>query len=141
VIASKQSKHSKKQQGFTLLEVLVAFAIMGVALGTLLQTFAMGLRNTALSEEYTQAMLHAESVLAGLGVEEPLTEGDLSGKLDDKYAWRGSVSVYEEPEGPELPDNGLIPYHVQITVYWQDESHERSVSLETLRISLEEGFR
>jgi len=133
------SKH--KQQGFTLLEVLVAFAILGVALGTLLQTFAVGLRNTALSEEYTQAILHAESVLAGLGVEEPLEEGSLGDELDEKYAWRGWVSVYEEPDGPELPDNGLLPYHVRVEVYWFEQDKERSVSLDTLRLSIEENFR
>ena len=131
----------RTQQGFTLLEVLVAFAILGIALGTLLQTFAVGLRNTALSEEYTQATLYAESVLAGLGVEEALEEGSLGGELDDKYSWRGSASVYQEPDGPELEDNGLLPYHVQVEVYWVDDDKERSVSLETLRLSIEDGLR
>ena len=131
----------QKQQGFTLLEVLVAFAILGLALGTLLQTFAIGLRNTALSEEYTQATLYAESVLAGLGVEEPLEEGGMGGELDDKYAWRGSVSVYQEPEGPELDDNGVLPYHVVVQVYWSEDDTERSVSLETLRLAIPEFGR
>ena len=129
------------QRGFTLLEVLVAFAILGLALGTLLQTFAIGLRNTALSEEYTQATLYAESILAGLGVEEPLEEGGIGGELDDKYAWRGSVALYQEPEGPELDENGVLPYHVVVQVFWADESTERSVSMETLRLAVPEFGR
>ena len=131
----------RRQQGFTLLEVLVAFAILGIALGTLLQTFALGLRNTALSEEYTQATLYAETVLAGLGVEEPLEEGSLGGELDDKYAWRGTVSIYEEPDAPELEDNGLLPYHIRVEVYWRDEDKERHVGLDTLRLGMPDGFR
>lgn len=63
------------QRGFSLLEVLVAFAILSIALGVLLQIFATGMRNVGLSEEYSQAALYAESILAAYGREAPLAEG------------------------------------------------------------------
>ena len=82
------------QRGFSLLEVLVAFALLGLSLGVLLQAFATGLRNTALAEEYTLATLHAESVLARLGIEEPLEEGNLEGEINERFSWRATVSEF-----------------------------------------------
>jgi general secretion pathway protein I len=132
-----------RQRGFTLLEVLVAFAILGISLGVLLQTFATGLRNTALAEEYTLATLHAESVLAAIGIEEPLQEGSLQGEIDDKFSWRASVSVYQEEESESSNEFdqrlSVTPYYVVAEVFWETGNGQiRSVVLETLRLALNE---
>ena len=133
------------QHGFTLLEVLVAFAILGISLGVLLQTFATGLRNTALAEEYTLATLHAESVLAMIGVEEPLQEGDLQGEIDDKFSWRASVYLFEDETSESESFSSqrsrrinATPYHVVAEVLWGNGNGDpRSVKLETLRLALD----
>jgi general secretion pathway protein I len=122
------------QKGFSLLEVLVAFAILSVSLGVLLQVFATGLRNTTLSEEYTLATLHAESLLAQLGTEIPLNEGIQEGQLDDTYAWRSTVVPYvAEGVDPEMMD--ILAYQARVEVFWQGTRQTRSVMLETLRLA------
>lgn len=122
------------QTGFSLLEVLVAFAILSMTLGVVLQVFSVGLRNTAISEEYTYAVLHAESVLAALGREEPLLEGNEEGQLDDKFSWRSSVTLYEE-EDVDLSDSTAVAYRLEVEVFWQSADKARSVLLETLRVA------
>ncbi|MGQ0591933.1 MAG: type IV pilus modification PilV family protein, partial [Gammaproteobacteria bacterium] len=62
-------------RGISLLEVLVAFAIMALALGLLLRIFGTGLRSSAAAERYSAATLWAESLMAGAGSTWPLDPG------------------------------------------------------------------
>jgi general secretion pathway protein I len=132
-VGARVAARATAQRGFSLLEVLVAFAILSMTLGVLLQVFSVGLRNTAISEEYTYAVLHAESVLAALGREEPLLEGSGEGQLDDKFSWRSSVTPYEE-EDVDLSDSTAVAYRLEVEVFWQSADKTRSIMLETLRV-------
>lgn len=58
-----------KSRGFTLLEILVAFSIFTVSLGVLFQIFSKGTRAAMLGDEYSQAIIIAQSRLASFGIE------------------------------------------------------------------------
>ena len=125
--------------GFTLLEVLVAFAILALSLGVLLQVFATGLRNTTVAENYSQAAMYAESILAAVGVGEPLQEGSDGGAIDEIFSWRSQVSAYGD-EVLEFDDLRANAYRVIVEVFWGESERKRSVSLETLRLEPEQRF-
>ena len=65
-------RHSR---GYTLVEVLVAFVILAMALSVLLRIFSGGVRNVGVSSDYAKAVLIAESRLATAGIEQRLPEG------------------------------------------------------------------
>jgi general secretion pathway protein I len=123
-------------RGFSLLEVLVAFAILSVTLGVLLQVFATGLRNAANAEDYTQAALQAESLLAQVGINLPIESQQ--GEFDDRFHWRITVTPFpvEDILDPETPTDSLrfTPYRVVVEVSWPAATQARSVTLETLRL-------
>lgn len=130
------------QRGFSLLEVLVAFSILALALGVLMQAFATGLRNTALADEYSQALLHAESVLARVGSEIGLEQTDALGEeLDDTYSWRGSIEEYVEDEDSDDQHRQVVLYTVTVEVFWDSAGKPRSLALQTLRLAQEGAFR
>ena len=133
--------HSRfcRQGGFTLLEVLVAFTILSLTLGVLLQLFGTGLRNAGISEDYTRAVLQAESILAAVGVEESLEPGIRGGELAPPFAWQSTVTPFSE-EGLDmqrLEAVGITPYLVTVEVSWTRGEHTRSVVLDTLRLTRE----
>lgn len=127
-----QKQKILKQQGFSLLEVLVAFTILSVSLGLLLQIFSGGLRNAAISQEYTQATLFAQSILAALGREAPLVEGTEQGRIDETYDWRTTITPYQA-EGLPSDDRAVKPYRIVVEIIWRNAN--RSIRLETLRLA------
>lgn len=124
----------RKAVGFTLIEVLVAFAILAVSLGIAFEIFSTGLRSGRAAGALATATLHAESKLETLGVEEKLQEGATTGNFGDGYRWRVAVRRFETgPEGvdaPTLPD----AFAVAVTVWWKTPGGEASVVLDSLRL-------
>jgi general secretion pathway protein I len=123
-----------RQCGFSLLEVLVAFAILSVSLGVLLQVFATGLRNAGVADDYSRATLYAESILAAIGREVPLAEGERSGPVNDRFSWRSTVSAFAE-DMPAHEKTQVRAYRVRVEVFWPGLIQIRSVTLETLRLA------
>ncbi|MEN8261536.1 MAG: type II secretion system protein, partial [Pseudomonadota bacterium] len=123
----------RRQRGFSLLEVLVAFSILAISLGVLLNIFSSGMRMMAIAEEYTRASQVAESMLAKVGVEIPVEEGVDQGIEGDRFRWTLSVRPYTlDLEELDLESLSMIPYRVEVKVEWGDGESVRSVELTTL---------
>lgn len=83
--------------GFSLLEVLVAFALLAAGLTLLLGALSAAARNVGQAEQRTRAVLHAESLLASAGVDAPLQLGQRSGSWEQGgYRWTLQVQPYVE---------------------------------------------
>ena len=127
-----------RQRGYTLVEVLVAFVILALALTLLLGTLSGAARQVKWSEEAGRAALHAQSLLAGVGVAEPLQPGRRSGTFEDgRYRWTLDIAPYEDPLLPP-PDRSdpAAPRLVQLSlqVRWgEGEDPRRLLQLRSLR--------
>lgn len=124
--------------GFSLLELLVAFVILALTLSVMMRIFSGGLRNVDLAEDYSHAILLAESKLAELGVQP--TEGETSGELNGKYRWHGHIrpwidNAYTLEMGAQPLPVRLM--EIDVTVAWGggDGTRSREVSLRTLQLA------
>ncbi len=120
----------KHQRGYSLLEVIVAFAVLALALTLLLGSLSGASRQIKQADLRSRAVLHAQSLLAVTGVVEPLQDGERSGEWDDgRYRWQLQVAPYQEPRTDALPvaDTVAGPRLAQLTlqVSWGDTDADR----------------
>ncbi len=116
--------------GFTLIEVLVAFAIATLMLGALYEVFSTGLRSSASAEHYANAVLFAESGLDAL-TGTPIALGETT----DRFGiYRRTTNIRPRPDlGPADDQTALVPYEIEVRVAWREGVRERAVLLSTLR--------
>jgi general secretion pathway protein I len=118
-------------QGFTLLEVLVALLIFGLAFGVLAQILQTGFRQSATAEQMTTATLLARSQLARIGVDLPLEIGEIEEDAGGGFRIRTRV----EPAELEVAADEFVPLLVEVTVAWGSLADEAQVALPTLRLA------
>ncbi len=122
-----------RQSGFSLLEVLVAFSILALALGVLLQSFSTGMRGVTQSGLYSRATLLAESIFARAGRDKELSDGEYSGEVDDIFRWRVSLTPYET-EDLDPRKLRLEPVAVTVEVEWDEGNRTPRIALSGLRL-------
>jgi general secretion pathway protein I len=135
--ASRRFRPSlRRARGFTLIEIVVAFAILAVGLGLAMQIATSAMRNTRLAAQRTEAALYAKSLLDTLGVGERLEEGADSGEFGEDYRWDLSVTPFEiESSVPGL-DPAIAPvelYRLELVVTWGKRPREHEARFVTLR--------
>ena len=114
-------------RGFTLLEVLVALAILGVAVVASIQGFAQGLRLLKLAGDHQDAMMVADQKLRE--VVDP-SEGTEEG-TETRFRWKRTVARVVTPESADAtrPTPWAV-YQIDVHVQWDER---REVYLATLR--------
>lgn len=137
----------QRHKGFSLLEILVAFSIMAIALTVLLRIFGTGVNNAVISEEYTIAVQIAESLMARTGVETALEAGESEGTEGDKYDWQVVVSPFtpaptrhslkDDDSDQQAPKPELMS--VRVRVSWGEDDQARTVELNTLKLQQGQG--
>jgi general secretion pathway protein I len=135
-----------RQRGFSLLEILVAFTILALSLGLLMQIFSGSLRNTDITRDQAQAAVLARSLLAGMGQETTLAATDATGTFTEKFRWR--VEVLPFVEAPRQGENEAVRtqksldlWQINVQVAWDGDTNEsaRTVTLSTLRVQPASG--
>src|SRR3954452_12602610 len=85
--------------GFSLLEVLVAFIIVALVVTALFRLYGGALGNASAADEWTRALLFAQSRLALAASAQPLREAtDAGTDADGRIDWRTSVTPYVPPD-------------------------------------------
>src|SRR5215471_14613966 len=128
---------SLPSRGFTLLEVVVALAIAGLALVGLFRAGSGGLVSVDTAARAEEAVQRAQSHLAAVGRNAALAEGEFTG--DDGAGYRWTLRVRPLMTRQSLGQDGISPagttlFSVEVVISWPARAGERSVVLRTLRL-------
>jgi|LWDU01.1.fsa_nt_gi prepilin-type N-terminal cleavage/methylation domain-containing protein len=108
-----------KQSGFTLVEVLVASAIVIMSMGTLLQLFSSGLDRNYRVAEQAQLLVAQRSLVAMMDQVNPAAQKEGKGEIESlEYRWQATQSK---------------PYQ---TIYEQESHFPRELALFNIEIQI-----
>ena len=118
--------------GFTLLEVLVALALLATAYAVILQVFGGAARAAGRAEEYREALMVAETRLNIAASSAGTIAAQDSGVVAGKYRWHVTTehAEFEQVAGYY---NLHVPIQVTVVVSW-GAGATKQVSLSTLRV-------
>jgi len=128
-------KHSSA--GFTLIETVIALAILGIGLTVIIEDFSGGLRLARTSEEYTKAMGFARMKLEEIISQQRIEEGTDEGEYDDTFRWQ--VSAKKMDLLPVEKDSDFKPpvelFQVKVDILWKSGSKEKSATIESYKVN------
>jgi general secretion pathway protein I len=123
---------TKCEAGFTLVEVIVALAILSAGLGLLLGLISNSLRQTASAQRMAEAGSLAQSLMAEVGTVLPIRPETRDGQYSNGYRWHLKVQPYDGARESEEGPVGL--YRVSAEVEWEQGAERRFYALTTLRL-------
>jgi general secretion pathway protein I len=127
------------KRGFTLLEMIVATTIMGIAIAGLMSGISSTTRNAARLRDYDRvvqlARLRMNSLLADPRVpRNVLQEGTfdpaLTGGLE--CGWRAQVTVAEKSSPMPAPEEYVLD-RIQVEIWWMSGGQRRTFPLDGYR--------
>jgi len=128
---------TRRQGGFTLIEVVVAFVMLALILSVSFEIFSRGIARAGDLGDRANALVVAQSRLAATGAEEVLKEGVWNGESEDRrYQWQVTVRRAEDlatPPGGKTPSAAYALYLIDVHVSWRGaDSREHALDLSTL---------
>lgn len=152
----KSIKNSKSNQGFTLLEVLVALGILAVSITAILQLFGTAMITSSRAEAMTVATMLARQKMAeqmirlekdALEGKFPGTDEEAGGDFDppfENYKWHSKIRRVEIPVPPQEEQGtqtqliqmiakqiGEALREIKLSVSWDELSEKQEVVVTT----------
>jgi general secretion pathway protein I len=124
-----------RSSGFTLIEVVVAFVMLSLVLSVGFEIFTTGLKRAGELEDYSRALVIAQSKIASAGTEEQFKESQTQGESEDRrFRWAMAITRTAEGLQPGSPGPFVyVLYRVDVKVDWQGaDNRDRSLALATL---------
>ena len=141
------------RRGFTLLEIAVAVAILGIGVVTLQQIYQGALRLQERSSRESRVVLHARAAMDALLKSPKVTELCPSPEETTRegFRWHTCIRPATPEEGAPAGDKGTedrttnthtvsgdteqMLWYVEVDVTWQDGAGSKTYTLQSLRMA------
>lgn len=134
----RQPRATRRERGFTLIEVIVALAILSGAVAMAYRGLGQSWRAERAGSRAAEALRIAEMRLAGIGSQTPLAEGQVFSGEEAGVSWQVHVERRPSPgEADGSADAAALPpaYWLILDAEWTDATarQPQSLRLRTLK--------
>lgn len=126
------ARRTSRANGFTLLEVLAAIALLGIAFAVLMQVAGGAIGLAGQAADASEAAMWARSKLDSAYVVDPLQPGRSAGQFDRKFRWQLDVTPWRT--APADDQSPLQLYQLDLQVSWGASAHPHTANFRTLRL-------
>lgn len=122
------------QTGLSLIEVLVAFVILGMVMAVIMRINATSFRNHEVSNAYLQALRVAESRMVAEGFDRTTLTLNRIGEESSGMRWEFSRQPYLGWDEERLQELQAIPVEERILVSWGEDPFSRQLSFTRINL-------
>lgn len=124
---------SQHTDGFTLIEVIAALSILSLSLAVLFGSLSDGFYRQRRAKDLAEATRIARSVLAQVGADIPLQDGNVTGASGLGTRWVVEMRAFGT--GADRKIWQATPYHISVSIFENTTSKQPTVALTTLRFA------
>ena len=132
-LREKLRLNKPNNDGFSLLEVIVALAIMAMGFVTVLQLFSGSIRSLSLSEQYLKGTTLAHSKLGELEVNN-YSVTEYEGIFPDEKNYRWQLQVSPHTSSLNSKEHNIQLSEVTLNVLWEEAGKTRDIEISTLKV-------
>lgn len=127
-MVSSCNKPAEWYGGFTLLEVMVAVAILGLVLVSVIGLGSRSANHVVLAEHMTTATLLAKRIMTETLADRQILPQEENGAFEEDafkdYSWKKSITISEVMED-------IVVAEIRVVVSWKEGEREEGVELVT----------
>ena len=131
--------------GFTLLEIMVALAILSLGIVTVLELLAGSLNIGVKASRHTQAAIYAQNIMDRAFAQAMLEDGEERGEFPDGYTWVARVrEIRPDDDSSRFQStrpNQLDFFHlkeIEVQIAWDENSGGKTFVVRSLRAQTEQ---
>lgn len=124
------------EDGFTLIEMLVALAILAMALGTIFAVFSQDMARQQADRDAMRARVIAETLLTQARTSAAAPAPSDGGTTADGFHWQVTAAPYGGDD--DRVSWRFVPVEIHSTVQWDESGHTRRLTLATLRPAVQD---
>ena len=128
--------------GFTLLEIAVALAIVGIGMVACMQVFSGGLRLEDRASRQSRAVLHARAAMDALIFQRDIKDHTQEFTTAEGFRTKVTVRHAEVGDGLEQVDPDAAPddslRYLEVEVAWRDGTGVKTYTLRSMRMAKED---
>jgi prepilin-type N-terminal cleavage/methylation domain-containing protein len=122
------------ERGFTLIEIAIGMAVLGLGVVMALQVFGGSMRLARNASRMTEAVVHAKALMDSVLWAPELGESVTHGEIGNGFRWQRTIRNAGVEDGAEEDQTDVRLAVISVTVEWDEPNGVKAYTIGTMRV-------